>query len=167
MRNFIAWFRTYIHSITFIPSHSCNTFIRLHWPRFLSISSLLVSLVGKTSLGCRAGNRTRACLTVKLFRKNQLSCRLLSSHTVELGLRRRTGDTSTTSDSDSDEACAIPWSYRAPPLMPAKPEKPGRSFNIICHHSVGTDTKLLNQAACLSRCLTLVARFFFYFDNET
>ncbi len=35
---------------TFIPSHSYSTFIRRHMPRFLSISSSLVSSVGKTSL---------------------------------------------------------------------------------------------------------------------
>jgi hypothetical protein len=46
---------SYIHSITFIRRHSL---------RFLSISSSLVSAVGKTSLGCRAENQTRACLTV-------------------------------------------------------------------------------------------------------
>ncbi len=40
------------------PSYSYNTFIRRHSPRFLSISSLLVSSVGKTSLGCRAEKPT-------------------------------------------------------------------------------------------------------------
>jgi hypothetical protein len=39
---------------TFSPSHSYNTFIRRHSPRFLSISSSLISSVGKTSLGCRS-----------------------------------------------------------------------------------------------------------------
>ncbi len=48
---------------TFIASHSYSTFIRRHSPRFLSISSSLVSTVGKTSLGCQAKNRTRACHT--------------------------------------------------------------------------------------------------------
>ncbi len=47
-------FSTYIHSITFIRRHS---------PRFLSISSSLVSSVGKTSLWCPAENQTRACRT--------------------------------------------------------------------------------------------------------
>ncbi len=44
--------------------HSYYTIIRRHSPRFLSISSSLVNSEGKTSLGCRAENRTRACLTV-------------------------------------------------------------------------------------------------------
>jgi hypothetical protein len=44
---------------TFIPSHSYSS----HSPKFLSIFSSLVSSVGKTSLGCRAENQTRACLT--------------------------------------------------------------------------------------------------------
>ncbi len=43
--------------------HSYSKFIRHHSPRFLSISSSLVSSVGKTSLGCRAENRSRARLT--------------------------------------------------------------------------------------------------------
>ncbi len=45
---------------TFIPSHSYSTSIRRHSPRFLSISSSLVSSVGKTSV---ADNRARACHT--------------------------------------------------------------------------------------------------------
>jgi hypothetical protein len=49
---------TYIYSVTFIQ----YIFIRRHSPRDLSISSSLVRSVGKTSLGCQAGNRTRACL---------------------------------------------------------------------------------------------------------
>jgi hypothetical protein len=48
---------------TFILLHSYRKFIRHHSLRFLSISSLLVSSVGKTSLGCRAEYRTRARLT--------------------------------------------------------------------------------------------------------
>ncbi len=82
---------------------------------------------------------------------------------MELGLRRRTGDTSTTSDSDSDEACAIPWSYRAPPLMPAKPEKPGRSFNIICPPLCGSGYETYDYKVShpeYRRYLTLVAMFF-------
>ncbi len=56
---FIYFFIFYnIH--TFIQSY--NTFIRRHLPRPLSISSSLVSSVGKTPLRCRAENRTRACL---------------------------------------------------------------------------------------------------------
>ncbi len=47
------------------PSHSYNTFICRLSPRFLSISSSLVSSVGRTTLGCQAENRTRACLTAK------------------------------------------------------------------------------------------------------
>ncbi len=47
----------------FIPSHSFRTFIRHHSPKFLSILSSLGSSVGKTSLGCRAKNQTRTCLT--------------------------------------------------------------------------------------------------------
>ncbi len=50
---YLIFSSTYIQSITFIHRHS---------PRFLSIPSSLVSSVGKTSLGCRAENRTRACL---------------------------------------------------------------------------------------------------------
>ncbi len=49
-----------IHTI--IQSHSYKTFIRRHWPGPLSISSSLVSSVGKSSQWCRAENRTRACL---------------------------------------------------------------------------------------------------------
>ncbi len=48
---------TYIH--TFIQSHSHNTFIRRHSLGPLSISSSLESSVGRTSLWCRAENRTR------------------------------------------------------------------------------------------------------------
>ncbi len=48
---------------TFIQSHSYNTFIHRHSLRPLSISSSLLCSVGKTSLWCRAENRTRACLT--------------------------------------------------------------------------------------------------------
>ena len=44
---------TYTYSITFIRHHS---------PGLLSISSSLVSSVRKTSLWCRAENRTRTCL---------------------------------------------------------------------------------------------------------
>ncbi len=55
----------YIILHTFIPSHSYSTFISGHSPRFLSISSSLVSSVGKTFLGCRAENRTRTCLTTR------------------------------------------------------------------------------------------------------
>ncbi len=46
------------HSFTFIYC----TFIHRHSPKFLSISSSLVSSVGKTSLWCQSENRTRACL---------------------------------------------------------------------------------------------------------
>ncbi len=49
--------------ITYIHSFNHNTFIRRH---SLSLSPFLhrfVSSVGKTSLWCRAENRTRACLT--------------------------------------------------------------------------------------------------------
>jgi hypothetical protein len=66
----VAWYHSFcffyyflVH--TFIPPHSYSTF-RRHSPRFLSISSIsssLVSSVGKTSLGCRAVNLTRACHT--------------------------------------------------------------------------------------------------------
>jgi hypothetical protein len=108
------------------------------------------NLLGEPSRESNSGLAYSETVAVKSV-DEVLSCRLLSSHTVELGLRRRTGDTSTTSDSDSDEACAIPWSYRAPPLMPAKPEKPGRSFKISsAHHSVGRDTKPL-ESGCGSR----------------
>ncbi len=48
---------------TFIQPHSYNTFIHCHSLRPLSISSSLVCSVGKTSLWCRAENRTRTCLT--------------------------------------------------------------------------------------------------------
>jgi hypothetical protein len=53
---------------TFILLYSYSTFTRLHslrygTVRYLSIFSSLVSSVGKTSLGCRAENRTRACHT--------------------------------------------------------------------------------------------------------
>ncbi len=51
----------YIH--TFIHSHSYNTFIHRHSLGPLPISSSLVSSVGKTTLWCRAENRTRACLS--------------------------------------------------------------------------------------------------------
>jgi hypothetical protein len=44
-------------------THSYITFVRRHSLRFLSISSSLVSSVGKASLGSRAENRTRAFLT--------------------------------------------------------------------------------------------------------
>ncbi len=55
---------SYIYDIhTFISSHSYNTLVRRHSPRSLSISSSLWSSVRKTSLWCRAENRTRACLT--------------------------------------------------------------------------------------------------------
>jgi hypothetical protein len=50
---FLSILISYIYSITFI---------KYRW-RFLSISSSLVSSVRKTSLGCRAENRTRACHT--------------------------------------------------------------------------------------------------------
>ncbi len=46
-----------------MQSQLYNTFIRRHLPRSLSISSSLVCSVGKTSLWCRAKNRTQACLT--------------------------------------------------------------------------------------------------------
>ncbi len=48
--------------ITYKHSFNHNTFIRLHSLKPLSISSSLVCSVGKTSLWCRAENRTRACL---------------------------------------------------------------------------------------------------------
>ncbi len=63
---------------TFGPSHSYNSFIRRHSPSFLSISSLLVSSVGKTSPECRAGNRTRACL--KHYHLNYLATFWATSH---------------------------------------------------------------------------------------
>ncbi len=53
----------YFDFITFIHSLNHNTFIRRHSLKLLSISSSLVCSVGKTSLWCRAENRTRACLT--------------------------------------------------------------------------------------------------------
>ncbi len=53
-------FITYIHSFNHIHY---NTFIRRHSPGLLSISSSLVSSVGKTSMWSWAENRTRACLT--------------------------------------------------------------------------------------------------------
>ncbi len=49
--------------ITYINSFDHNTFIRRHSLKPLSISSSLMCSVGKTSLWCRAENRTRACLT--------------------------------------------------------------------------------------------------------
>ncbi len=53
---------------TLIQSHSYNTFIRRHSPGSLSMSSSLVacSSGGKTSLWCRAENRTLAALTYRL-----------------------------------------------------------------------------------------------------
>jgi hypothetical protein len=53
---FHIFIHTYIHSITIHSSAS------IRWS-LLSISSSLVCSVGKTSLWCRAENRTRACLT--------------------------------------------------------------------------------------------------------
>ncbi len=47
------------------PSHSYNPFIRRQSPRFFSISSSPISSVGKTSPGCRAENRTWACITAR------------------------------------------------------------------------------------------------------
>ncbi len=67
--NLVAWcyflfilifYSTYIFSITFILY---STFTHRHSPKFLCISSSLVTSVGKTSLGCRAENQTRAFLT--------------------------------------------------------------------------------------------------------
>jgi hypothetical protein len=55
---FFIFFVTYIHS--FIQSHSYNTFIHHHSLGPLSISSSLESSVGRSSLWCRAENRTRA-----------------------------------------------------------------------------------------------------------
>jgi hypothetical protein len=49
--------------ITYKNSFNHNTFIRRHSLKPLSISSSLVCSVGKTSLWCRAKNRTWACLT--------------------------------------------------------------------------------------------------------
>ncbi len=51
---------------TFIESHHIHTVQYIypcHSPASLLISSSLVSSLGKTSLWCRAENRTRACLT--------------------------------------------------------------------------------------------------------
>ncbi len=53
----------FIFFITYRRSFNHNTFIRLHLLKPLSISSSLVCSVGKTSLWCRAENRTWACLT--------------------------------------------------------------------------------------------------------
>ncbi len=47
----------------YIHTFNHNSFIRLHSLKPLSISSSHVRSVGKTSLWCRAENRTRACLT--------------------------------------------------------------------------------------------------------
>ncbi len=68
---------TFIHSITFIQY--C-TFI-------LSISSLLGSSVGKTSLGCRSENRTRAWLTASR-RTTNWAAPQPESHFSPLELRR-------------------------------------------------------------------------------
>ncbi len=66
-----VYFHVFKHTVhTSIPSHSYNTFIRRHSPGPLSISSSLLSLVGKTSLWCRAENRTQACLTVNIVAWN-------------------------------------------------------------------------------------------------
>jgi hypothetical protein len=65
----------YMHS--FITFLQYCTFIRLHWSRFFSISSL-GSSVGKISLGCRAGNLTRVCLTANDALPTELRRTLLS-----------------------------------------------------------------------------------------
>jgi hypothetical protein len=59
----IPLYFTYILVHTFMPSHSYNSFIHRQSQRFFSFSSSPVSSVGKTSPRCRAGNRTRACIT--------------------------------------------------------------------------------------------------------
>ena len=53
-------FIIFFYCITYIQSS--NHIHTIHSPRPLSISSSLSGSVGKTSLWCRAGNRTRACL---------------------------------------------------------------------------------------------------------
>jgi hypothetical protein len=58
----VAWCH-FFYLIFSSPSHSYHTVIRRLSPRFLSILSSLASSVGKTSLGCRAENRTLACHT--------------------------------------------------------------------------------------------------------
>jgi hypothetical protein len=61
LKGFSGLIPTFLHLISFIqqvPSYT-HTFILTHSPRSISISSLL----GGTSMGCRSGIRTRACLT--------------------------------------------------------------------------------------------------------
>jgi hypothetical protein len=61
-----TFFRGLFYRFSFL-SFSVHTFlitvIDIHSPRPLSISSLLVRSEGKTSLGCQAEIRTRACIT--------------------------------------------------------------------------------------------------------
>jgi hypothetical protein len=59
--SFCLFLKFYCNYSTFILSHSFSTVIYHHSLRFLSISSTLVSSVGKTSLGCQAKYRTQAC----------------------------------------------------------------------------------------------------------
>jgi hypothetical protein len=63
MPRFLFIFENFYNAYTtFILSHSYSTFIRRNSLRFLSISSSLVSSVGKTSLGCRAEIELRPAL---------------------------------------------------------------------------------------------------------
>ncbi len=59
-KGLVAWCYSFCLFLKFYSAY--RTFIRRHSLCFLSISSLLVSSVGKTSLGCWAEYRTRACL---------------------------------------------------------------------------------------------------------
>ncbi len=63
MAGYHSFLFIFIFFIKYIHSFNHNTFIRRHSLKPLSVSSSLVCSVGKTSLWCRAENRTRACLT--------------------------------------------------------------------------------------------------------
>jgi hypothetical protein len=64
---YFSYFITYIQSSNHIHT--------IHSPNPLPISSSLVSSVGKTSLWCRAENRTRACLSAsRRTTKSRILC---------------------------------------------------------------------------------------------
>ncbi len=62
----LAWCYSFCLFLKVFLVHTVHSFYHIHPShslRFLSISSSLVSSMGKPSLECRAENRTQACLT--------------------------------------------------------------------------------------------------------